>query len=453
MVETGDERMGISEGLGASFHETGLSAMMGDPLHMRGVAGGGWESSDLRVEALSHALRGWHLDVVVSGSIAAVESIRFIRMLRRFGAEVTPWLTAGGSQFVTPMALSWAAAREVRSCFEGNASHIALGDACIVAPASANFLSSVALGLTSTPATALVASYLGVNKPVIMLPTMHESLKKSPAIGANLERLKTFGVEWLAARLEEGKEKFPDPETTANAVCHLLNRHRRGGIAVFVTMGTTRGFIDEVRYVSNYSSGKLGSLIAEELYRQGYQTDVISGPCSFKPRNASQLIPVSTHDDMDSAVKQSVRCGALGGIFAASVLDFVPETTVAGKLPSKDYPQLTVHLKRTEKIISGIHLQAKVGFKLEVGLTAERMNELARTYIERYGLTMMVVNDLRDVGESQHRAYVFEVDTDETGAKSIGRGVEIVGKMPLAQRIVRHMITFLNRPEEPLGIS
>jgi phosphopantothenoylcysteine decarboxylase/phosphopantothenate--cysteine ligase len=453
-MESGSDDLVTPSSRGAFLDQVPLQRQALDGTLSPGyLSPGGVENSDLRVEEVSHALRGLHLDCVVSGSIAAVESIRFIRMLRRLGAVVTPWLTEGGRQFVTPLSLAWAAARDVRFQFEGSASHIALGDACIVAPASANLLSSVAMGLTATPATALVASYLGVNKPVIMLPTMHESLKKSPAVSLNLDRLKTFGVEWIASRSEEGKEKFPDPEIVANSVSHLLNKHKRGGASVFVTMGTTRGFIDEVRYVSNYSSGKLGTLIAEELYRQGYQTDVISGPCYHQPRSMSQLKNVSTNDEMESAVKQSVRSGASGGVFAASVLDFIPEKTVSGKLASKDHPHLTLQLKRTEKIISGIHLPAKVGFKLEVDLKSERMGEIVRTYMDQYGLTMMVVNDLRDVSESQHRAFVFETEVDELGATSVSRGTEVIGKLPLAHRIVRHIASHLNKSDEPPGIS
>ena len=97
-------------------------------------------SSDLLVNLSSDALAGKLIDVVVSGSIGAVESVRFIRSLRRLGAEVQPWLTKGGSMFTTETALSWAAARPCRMSFEGTASHISMGDACVIAPASASML-------------------------------------------------------------------------------------------------------------------------------------------------------------------------------------------------------------------------------------------------------------------------------------------------------------------------
>lgn len=408
--------------------------------------------SDLQVARLSDALTGVRLDFIVSGSIAAVESIRLIRMLRRLGAEVTPWLTQGGSQFVTPLALAWAAARPVRTAFEGEASHIAQGDGCIVAPASASFLGGLAQGLLHTPALALAASYLGQNKPVMLLPTMHGSLKASPAVVHNMDKLRSFGVQWLAPRQDEGKDKFPDPESTADVIGHFFNRTKREGASVFVTMGTTRGFIDEVRYVSNYSSGKLGTLIAEELFRQGYQTEVISGPCPHQPKSATHLTQVMTNAEMEAAVRQAVRGGAQAGVFAASVLDFIPEKAAVGKLSSQDYPTLDVHLRRAEKIIGGVHLPLKIGFKLEVGLHPDRIREIAQTYIQRYGLSMMVVNDLKDVDDQRHRAVVFEVEK-HMESREISRGQEVYGKMDLAQRIVGHISHHLEQQSLPMGTA
>ncbi len=433
--------MGNKDHDGSGLTPAQKSLPMADRLH----------DSDLQVSRLSDALSGIRLDFIVSGSIAAVESIKLIRMLRRLGADVTPWLTQGGSQFVTPLALEWAAARPVRTAFEGGASHIAQGDGCIVAPASANFLGGLAQGMLHSPALALAASYLGQNKPVMLLPTMHGSLKTSPAVVQNIEKLRMFGVQWLAPRHEEGKDKFPDPESTADVIGHLFNRQKREGASVFITMGTTRGFIDEVRYLSNYSSGKLGSLVAEELFRQGFQTEVISGPCPHQPKSATQLTQVLTNGEMEAAVRQAVRGGAQVGVFAASVLDFIPEKAVTGKLSSQDHPTLNVHLRRAEKIIGAVQVPLKVGFKLEVGLQPERIREIAQTYIKRYGLSMMVVNDLKDVDDQRHRAMIFEVEAGHDEHPDISRGVEVLGKMDLALKIVGHIRQNLEHSPVPRG--
>ncbi len=388
-------------------------------------------SNDLTVERISHALAGKELDVVVSGSIGAVESVRFVRALRRLGAEITPWLTAGGAQFITPLALSWASGRETRTAFQGDASHIALAHAVVVAPASASLIGKIAHGLTDTPAAALVTSYLGQGKPVLLLPNMHDSLADAPAVKHNLEMLRRHGVHLLQPRLEEDKRKFPEPAELADLVSHLLNKAHTKQKHVLVTMGSTRGYIDEVRYVSNYSSGRLGSEISEELFRLGYGTDVVAGPSPVKPRSYSQLVPTLTNDDMAKAAKKFLSDGASAAVLAASVLDFTPKTKASGKISTKDHPSLSVDMTRTPKIIADINPASgvKVGFKLETGLTEAKAKELAERYVKEFKLSLFVINDLADVDQDRHKALVFD------GAKT-----EVIdGKHALALRIARHV--------------
>ena len=393
--------------------------------------------SDLMVERRSDALVDRNLDVIVSGSISAVESIRFIRSLRRLGANVTPWLTRGGAQFVTPMALAWAAGRDVRLEFSGDASHIALGDACLIAPASANLLGKCAHGLTDTPATALVASYLGSGKPVLMLPNMHDSLIQGPAFSKNIKTLIEMGVERLASRREEGKQKFPDPATLADEAAHLLNRSSESGASALITLGTTRGYLDDVRYLSNYSTGTLGSLIAEELFRLGIRTQIVAGPCPRQPRVYSSLAAVYTNEEMAEKATAALTGGASAAVLAASVLDFKPEHRQSGKISSSSTEHLTVKLVRTSKIIAGIHPSSgiKVGFKLESGLTEQRAKELAHEYIAKYGLSLMVINDLALVDADRHTALL----ATPSGNKQEIALIEVSGKREVAHAIAHHV--------------
>lgn len=407
--------------------------------------------SDLAVEPISDALEGWTLDVVVSGSIGAVESVRFIRALRRLGADVRPWLTSGGSRFVTEVAVAWAAGRPAVTQFSGDASHVATGRACVVAPASANFIGHVAGGLTDSPATALVASYLGCGRPVCMVPNMHSSLGLSPAVETNTAAIERMGVHFLASRDEEGKRKFPDPAWLADEVSHYLRRfalqHSQSSKVaprVLVTMGTTRGYIDDVRYVSNYSSGALGSLVVEELHRHGVETDVICGPSPIRPRNFWRMTPVETNSDMAQACRDALGNGASGAILAASVLDFAPEHKTSGKIKSADHERLSLSMVRQPKIISDIHPSSgvKVGFKLETGLTEEAAFKLAQSYMTKYSLSLMVINDLRDVDQSRHKAWFFEQRREEPGTV-LPMGV-VETKLDVARRIARHILSQLS---------
>jgi len=383
--------------------------------------------NDLHVIPISDALAGKRIDVVISGSIAAVESVRFIRSLRRLGADVTPWLSHGGSQFITPMAVAWAAGREPVVSFSGSASHIATSDGVVIAPASANILANIARGNTDSHCTALVASALGQKKPIAILPAMHDSLKLAPAIQKHLETISAWAnVHILGSREDEGKQKFPEPDTLADHVAHFINRIQRPKAPILVTMGTTRGYIDDVRYISNYSSGKLGSVISEELYRQGYSTTVIAGPSEVKPRTSSQLQTVLTTGEMLKECECAASVPLTAGIFCASVLDYEPAQKTLGKLKS-GHDNLTVSFIPTPKIIDKISVTngIKIGFKLEVGLSEQQAKQVADDYINKYKLDSLIVNELASVSSSKHLALAFEKSTSDKKPTALGSKSEI----------------------------
>ena len=394
-------------------------------------------SDDLQVVAVSDALAGLSIDLIVSGSIGAVESVRLIRALRRLSCDVQPWLTDGGAQFTTATALSWAAAKACKQQFEGSASHVGWRDACVIAPASASIIGKIAQGLTDSPSAALVASYLGQGKPVMLVPNMHDSLFISPFVAANIAKLRS-SCTFLEARREEGKQKFPDPPALADDIAHQLQRVRYGQRSpILVTMGTTRGYIDQIRYISNYSSGALGTHLTHELYRQGFPVHVVAGPCPQTPRSYADLRAVETNQEMSAAVLAATQQGIEGAVFAASVLDFVPATQREGKIRSSE--NLQVDFIKTPKIIGQViqPMAFKVGFKLETEFNAAS-EALARDYLKKYALSHLVMNIKGDVTDKLHRALVFtaaEVEPKEViGKEGIARFLSQEAKrlLPLA---------------------
>lgn len=406
------------------------------------------QESDLTVEKTSDALSGLRLDVVVTGSIGAVESVRFIRALRRLGAFVTPWLTEGGASLVTPMSLSWAANQQTIEKFSGDASHIAIRDACVVAPASADFIGRVACGLADYPAAALVMSYLGQKKPVILLPNMHDSLLNSPKVQENIETLKRWGIFVLKGRIEEGKCKFPHPAVLADEVAHIVNKPRvmsrlrtktDASSVVLINMGGTRAYIDDVRYIGNYSSGKLGSLISEELFRSGFDTYVVASAADEFPRVSSKLIKVVTNDDMESALKDILASQPIAAaVLAAAVLDFVPSEKKSGKIKSKDTEtghniEMSLKLIATKKIIKDVNIKSgiKVGFKLEAELNEEKARNLAQRYLKEYNLSFLVANSIYEVGPTNHKAFLCE--------RSVQEIKQAFSKTEIANAIVDHI--------------
>ena len=409
----------------------------------KGSASGHQAGSDLAVKLLSEALTGVQLDVVVTGSIGAVESIRFVRALRRLGAKVTPWLTRGGAQFITPLALGWAAARDCRTGFEAEASHLAEGHGCIVAPASASFIAKIANGITDSPASALVTSYMGLNRPVIILPSMHDSLANAPQVRANLEKLRQSGsnVFVLGSRLEEGKHKVPEPAILADHCAHAYNslilKNKNVQTKVLLTMGGTRAWIDDVRYIGNYSSGRLGSLVTEELHRLGLAVDVLAGAAEHLPKCHHTLLHCATNEDLTRESHRLMAGNPQAIIHAAAVLDFAPAQRVPGKTPSSLGTQ-SIELVSTPKILSSLKTNgpAKVAFKLEAGADEASAIKIAREYISKHQLTMLVVNNLTDVSAERHRAWIFETPT---AGQPVDRPYEATTKEDVAKAVAHHV--------------
>jgi len=293
--------------------------------------------------------------------------------------------------------------------------------ALVVAPASANFIQHIVGGKMATPATALVASALGQGKQVLVLPAMHDSLANSPFYKRNLQTLTELAnVTVLRGRQEEGKQKFPDPEILSSEVAHLCNTGRRPKEPILITSGTTRGYIDEIRYVSNYSSGSLGKAVAHELFRQGFRTTIVAGPAEHQAELYTRKTDVKTTREMlDACLDATANSRLLGAIFCASVLDFEPTQRLPGKIPSSS-SELTVTMKPNEKIIARVNVSGpvKIGFKLGIDFGQTEAETIAREYMQKYNLTALIANDFRRVNASEHHAWAVTRDGHVQECKS-----------------------------------
>jgi phosphopantothenoylcysteine decarboxylase/phosphopantothenate--cysteine ligase len=357
---------------------------------------------DLNVDLISPSLMGKNLDFIVTGSIAACESPRLIRALRRLGANVRVTLTDGGGMFITKTSLEWASAQSITTDFSGLSTHLATSDAIVIAPMTADFLAKIKNGICNDPASALVQSALGQKKLVLAIPTMHDSLWKSPFVEANYAVAKQW-ITFLQPRLEEGKLKFPDPEESADRISHAINRSQ---IDVLLTMGPTKGYIDDVRYISNYSSGALGTAINNELFRQGCSLYCISGPSQIKPRVFTELVNVETNLEMDLAIARTLAKVSAHVVMAAAVLDYVPAHRVQGKIRSGS-PTETLELKSTEKLLSKIKPNGnkRIAFKLEPDGTNLELK--AKEYLKKYSLDYVFTNTIHSVNQNSHKATLY----------------------------------------------
>jgi len=340
-------------------------------------------------------LAGLSVDLVVAGGIAAVEAPKLIRELRRYGASVRVFMTASACKFITPLSLEWASRQSVVTDLSGSAEHIASSDMVVVAPATLDFVGKASWGLADSAALTLVQSALQ-RLPVFFAPSMHESLSQNPLFQENKRRLsKLKNVFFLDPVAAEGKMKAQGFESMVARICHLAgSASQLRGQKVGLTLGPTRSIVDDVRYLSNRSSGAMGLAIADELYRRG-AAEVL------------QKVDVKTNGEMHRELSQIVaRKKPSALIFAAAVLDFDVESARSGKTSSAG--GFEVSLRPSKKIIHSFakFKGVKVGFKLESQISEKSLVLRARESLKQHQLSFVVANRLEDVSKTAHRAFL-----------------------------------------------
>lgn len=303
-------------------------------------------------------LKGKKIVLGITGSIAAYKSCLIIRELIRRGAEVQVVITPAGKEFITPITLSALTHKPVISEFFSQRdgtwnSHVDLGlwaDAMIIAPCTASTIGKMANGIADNM---LITTYLSMKAPVFIAPAMDLDMFKHPSTQENLKKLKEFGnhiIEpasgYLASGLE-GKGRMQDPLKIADTIDRYLSKKDLAGKHIMITAGPTYEKIDPVRFIGNYSSGKMGFAIAEECYQRGADVTLIAGPVSMKCSDGINRIDVEDCESMyNEATKAFNTCDA--AILCAAVADFKPEN-VADKKIKREKDDLIIKLKPTDR--------------------------------------------------------------------------------------------------------
>lgn len=359
-------------------------------------------------------LEGRKILLGVTGGIAAYKAAVIIRLLVKEGAEVKVLMTPLAKEFITPLTLATLSKNPVLVDFfdpeDGRwNSHIDLGmwaDLFLIAPATANTMGKMAAGIADN---LLLTTYLSARCPVFLAPAMDLDMLAHPATAGNMERLISFGCHLiepdtgeLASGLE-GKGRMAEPEVIVREIKEFLSKKKitdlpLRGRRVFINAGPTVEPIDPVRYISNYSSGRMGIALADTATRLGADVTLVLGPVSVKPREkAVTVVPVKTASEMkEESLKAFAACDI--AILAAAVADFTPETTSATKVKRGD-AGLVLRLKPTEDIAACLGKIKKEGQFL-AGFALETDNEVANATakMERKNLDMIILNSLRDEG-------------------------------------------------------
>ena len=391
-------------------------------------------------------LKGKKIVLGITGSIAAYKACMIIRLLIKQGAEVQVVITPAGKEFITPITLSALTSKPVISDFFSQRdgtwhSHVDLGlwaDAMVIAPATASTIGKMAHGIADNM---LITTYLSMKAPVFVAPAMDLDMYAHPSTQGNLEILRSYGnhiIEpqsgFLASHLV-GKGRMEEPEQIVDCLDRFFSQNESmKGKRVLITAGPTYEKIDPVRFVGNYSSGKMGFALAEECARRGAEVDFICGPVSSDMKTQSPLIH---RYDVESAMDMYDRATSMfpavdAGILCAAVADFTPETTADEKIKRKG-DDMVIRLKPTQDIAAALgqmktEAQTLVGFALE---TNDEKNN-AQLKLKKKNLDFIVLNSLNDEGAG------FRCDTNKITIISADdeKGFPLKSKAEVAKDIV-----------------
>ena len=382
---------------------------------------------DTDVEVRGSSLSGRHVLLGVTGGIAAVDTVRLARELRRHGAQVSVIMTPSAQEIITPMAVRWASQGEVITDWDGDLSALSGFDAVLVTPATRNLIASFIHGLMNGPLLMALSAARGRGCPIMMVPSMHNDLANDPVTEDLVLQCSRQGVQILWGAEEEGKRKTPNHEEIVARLGNLVNKNET---SVVVTLGATRSAIDDVRYVQNTSSGKTGYRIADDLYRHGMDVTCVSGVTTVsKPEWLPLDIKCPEPDSMLDELKALTKDNIDVWIHAAAVLDYVIPEPVEGKIASLQ-GDLNVQLKEGAKHISELKEMCdgavRIGFKLESGIKQKDLVHRAHAQIQTAGMTATIANRMEDYGkegmprgwlvDSHGAHFILETETDMCNA-------------------------------------
>ena len=361
-------------------------------------------------------LKGKKIVLGITGSIAAYKACLTIRGLIKAGAEVQVVITPAGKEFITPITLSALTHKPVISEFFSQRdgtwnSHVDLGlwaDAMLIAPCTASTLGKMANGIADNM---LITTYLSMKAPVFIAPAMDLDMYQHPTTQQNMERLKSFGNQiiepatgFLASGLES-KGRMEEPENIVTFLDNYFEKKDLEGKRILITAGPTYEKIDPVRFIGNYSSGKMGFALAEECARRGAEVTLVAGPVRLSCSTTIHRIDVESCEEMYQAATTAFKTSD-AAILCAAVADFRPEQQATQKIkrslppsPSTRKGSLELKLVANPDIAASLG-QMKQANQLLVGFALETNDEEtnAKKKLEKKNLDFIVLNSLQNKG-------------------------------------------------------
>lgn len=365
-------------------------------------------------------LRGKHIILGICGGIAAYKSVSLLRLLVKAGAEVQVVITPAGKEFITPVTLSALSQKPVVSeFFTANTgewhSHVDLGlwaDCMVIAPATASSIAKMANGVADNM---LITTYLSAKSPVFVAPAMDLDMMAHPSTRRNLDMLRSYGNHIIEPESGElasglvGKGRMEEPEKIVEVLDRFFaTREDLHGKKMLITAGPTHEKIDPVRFIGNYSSGKMGYAIAEAAASRGAKVTLVSGPVSLHVSNpAINVVDVESAREMLAACEEAFPQSDIA-VMCAAVADYAPTSVATSKIKREHDEIPVITLVKNPDIAATLGHEKKKD-QILVGFALETDQELENAFdkLGRKNLDMIVLNSMRDSGAG------FGVDTNK----------------------------------------
>lgn len=395
-------------------------------------------------------LQGKHIVLGVTGSIAAYKIASLASMLKKQGADITVIMTENATNFINPITFETLTGHKCLidtfdRNFQYSVEHVALAkkaDVVLIAPASANVIGKMANGIADDMLTTTV---LACPCKKIISPAMNTNMYENPIVQDNLNRLKRFGMEviepdvGLLACKDVGAGKMPSEDVLLQYILKEIAYEKDlTGKNVLVTAGPTREAIDPVRYITNYSTGKMGYAIAKNAMQRGANVTLITGPVSIEPPMFVTVVSVESAKDMFEAVKEHAPQQDII-IKAAAVADYTPASVADQKIKKMD-GESQIPLVRTTDILAWLGENRKPGqFLCGFSMETENMLENSRQKLQKKKADMIVANNLRVQGAG------FGVDTNVVTLITDNGTIELeqMSKEQVAENLFHHILKCL----------
>lgn len=353
-------------------------------------------------------LKGKHVLLGVTGSIAAYKIANLASMLVKLNADVHVIMTKNAEQFISPITFETLTGNKViDDTFERNSgyhvAHIAMAaeaDVVMIAPASANVIAKLAHGIADDM---LTSTMLAVTAPILLSPAMNTHMYENPITQENIEKIKNLGYKiiepadgYLACG-DTGKGKMPEPEVLCECILQeIACKKDMVGKKVLITAGPTRESIDPVRYITNHSTGKMGYALAENAARRGAEVTLVSGPTQLKKPRFVKVADVITAEEMYRSVEKEFDRQDIV-VMSAAVADYRPEVVAENKIKKSD-GEMKIPLERTTDILGTLTPRKKQQFICGFSMETENMLENSRAKLKKKNLDMIVANNLKVAG-------------------------------------------------------